>query len=121
MNNTPDNNPGHVLPLATVKDLWNTTDPLALFNTDRLNTSVRCVCLTDAHTCTQHAMRAPCRRPSQLTNNVPLHTPYTTIYTRQTRHRTNSFGVARWLRNDPDSRDEIMLRFKLNECVRCFL
>lgn len=61
-----DNDPGHALPLATVKALWNESDPLALFNTDRLNTSVR-------------------------------------------------YGVARWLRNDPDSRDLIMLRFKLND------
>lgn len=41
-----DNNPGRVIPLETVKALWNTSDPLALFNTDRLNTSVRCVSST---------------------------------------------------------------------------
>lgn len=27
----------------------------------------------------------------------------------------HSYGVSRWLRNDPDSRDAIMMRFKINE------
>lgn len=31
-------------------------------------------------------------------------------------HRNdNSYGVSTWLRNDPDDRDAIMLRFRLNE------